>query len=152
MLTTVVVVLMGTTFIFTLVAGFRWWRGDEPMLVLGRGYWTPKVWLVRLCQPFLEPGEQIEHLLIAYQTILEPHWTLAVTDRAILILEPGVVRPGFNRWVRNRRHARRLPRSTRLGPIHGSGWIVIGGERFFVPARRTIAAIDAEAGFPPPND
>ncbi len=94
-LTAVVLAFMGTTFILTLVAMFRWWRGDEARFVPGRGFWTPKSLLARLCEPFLEPGEQIKHLLIAYQTIPEPHWTLAVTDRAIEAIdaEAGFPRP-----------------------------------------------------------
>lgn len=42
------------------------------------------------------------------------------------------------------------PGLPRLGPIHGEGWIVLDGERYFVPGqKRRIAAIDAEAGFAP---
>ncbi len=114
----------------------------------GLAFWTPKAELTRMCEPFLEPGEEIRHLLIGYRSILEPHWTLAVTDRAILVVEPGAIRPGLSRWVAGR-GARRMPRATRLGPVHGQGWIVIDGQRMFVPRRKeTIAAIDAEAGFP----
>ena len=120
------------------------------MHIPGEGWWTSKKELGRLAEPFLEPGEQIKHFLLAYQAISEPHWTVVVTDRAILVLEPGVVRPGFARWARGQR-ARRLPRSTRLGPVQGQGWILINGERFFVPNRRKVAAIDAEAGLPPPT-
>lgn len=105
----------------------------------------------RLAEPYLEEGEEIKQLLVAHQSILEPHWAIVVTDRAILVLEPGAVRPAITGRIRGR-HSRRVPRATRLGPIHGEGWIVVDGERFFVPGqKRTIAAIDAEAGFPPPT-
>lgn len=118
------------------------------MRIPGLNYWTPKKDLARLCEPFLEPGEQISHLLIAYQSMMEPHWVVAVTDRAILVLDPGVVRAGFARWIGGQR-VRRLPRATRLGPVYGQGWIVLDGQRFFVPGKkRAIATIDAEAGFP----
>ncbi len=122
----------------------------RPMRIPGVSFWTPKSELARLCEPFLEPGEEIKHLLIGFQSILEAHWAVVVTDRAILLLDPGVLRPGISRWVRGR-EAQRLPRLTRLGPISGQGWIVIDGQRFFMPgSKRKIAAIDAAAGFPPP--
>lgn len=116
--------------------------------IWSRGLSTSKKDLVRLAQPFLEPGEEVRHVVIAYQSVLEPHWAIVVTDRAIVLLEPGVIRPGFSRWVRGQR-ARRLPRHTRLGPIYGRGWILVDGERFFVPQRRQVAAVDAEVGFGP---
>jgi hypothetical protein len=113
------------------------------------GLWTTKTDVARLAAPFLEEGERIEHQLIAFQSILDLHWAIVVTDRAILVLEPGAVRPGFARWIRGAQ-ARRLPRGTQLGPIYGEGWIVLEGQRFFVPGSRgKTEAIDAEAGFPP---
>jgi hypothetical protein len=116
-----------------------------------RGLWTTKKDLAGLAAPFLQEGETIEHQLVAFQSILEPHWAIVVTNRAILVLEPGAIRPGVARWVRGSQ-ARRIPRATQVGPIHGEGWIVLDGERFFVPGRkRKIAEIDADAGFPPPN-
>lgn len=114
-----------------------------------KGLWTSTSELRKLAEPFLEPGEEIRHVLIANQSMLEPHWAIAVTDRAIVVLEPGVTRPGFSRWIRGR-EARRLPRATPLGPVYGAGWILRDGERFFLPGqKRRIAAIDAEAGFGP---
>jgi hypothetical protein len=87
--------------------------------------------------------------LVAFQGILDLHWAIVVTDRAILVLEPGAIRPGFARWIRGAQ-ARRIPRTTRLGPIYGQGWILLDGQRFFIPGqKRKIEAIDAEAGFPP---
>lgn len=116
---------------------------------LARGLWTSKKELARLAEPYLEDGEAIRHILVAHQSILEPHWAIIVTDRAILMVEPGAVRPATTGRIRGR-EARRLPRATRLGPVHGEGWIVVDGERFFVAGqKRTIAAIDADAGFPP---
>ncbi len=125
---------------------------DFAVRIPGLSGWTSKKELTRLVQPFLEPGEAIRHILIGYQSILEPHWTLVVTDRAILVLDPGVVRPGLSRWVKGK-EVRRLPRATRLGPIHGRGWIVVDGQPFFVPGnRRRIAAIDDEAGLSAATD
>lgn len=116
-----------------------------------KGLWTSKNELRELAGPYLEPGEVITDVLIAYQSILEPHWAIAVTDRAIVVLEPGAIRPGFSRWIRGQ-VARRLPRATRLGPVYGEGWILLDGERFFLPGqRRRIAAIDAESGMGPPT-
>ncbi len=114
-----------------------------------KGLWTTKTDLARLATPFLEEGERIEHSLVAFRSILDLHWAIVVTDRAILVLEPAAIRPGFARWIRGAQ-ARRLPRATRLGPIYGQGWILLDGQRFFIPGqKRKIEAIDSEAGFPP---
>ena len=129
-------------------SGRRARRPWTAVRIPGNPFWTSKKELARLAAPFLEPGEEIRHLLIGYRSMLEPHWALVVTDRAILVLDPGAVRPGFSRWLRGR-GARRLPRSTRLGPVFGQGWILVEGERMFVPmGKQAISAIDAEAGFP----
>ncbi len=69
------------------------------MRIPGITFWTPKPEIARVCAPYLEPGERIQHQLIGFKSIMEPHWAVVVTDRAVLVLSPGVMRPGFSRWV-----------------------------------------------------
>lgn len=56
------------------------WVIIAAMRIPGMPYFTSKEGPRRLCRPFLEPGERVQHLLSAYQSILEPHWVVAVTD------------------------------------------------------------------------
>jgi hypothetical protein len=116
-------------------------------------YWDSQKSLRRLCQSYLEPGEQIDHLLVGYRSLIMPRWLIAVTDRRIVVIEAdinprsGITRPFSDvpRMV--------LPRRTRLGPIYGHGWILLDDERVFVPmSKKKIAAIDEAAGFLPPTE
>ncbi len=115
-------------------------------------YWDTKTSLTRLAQTYLEPGTPIDHLLLGSRDPIMPRWLLVFTGESIVVIEvdvnpkSGITRPFSDvpRMV--------LPRKTRIGPIYGHGWILVGGQRLFVPmSKRKIAAIDAEAGFPPPN-
>ena len=114
-------------------------------------YWDTKKSLTRLAETYLEPGTRIDHLLLGSRNWIMPRWLLVFTKQEIVVIEvdvnprSGITRPFSDvpRMV--------LPRKTRLGPIYGHGWIFVGNERLFVPmSKRKIAAIDAEAGFPPP--
>lgn len=119
---------------------------------LFRLYWDTEKSLTRLAQNYLAPGTRIDHLLLGTRDLIMPRWLLVFTEQSIVVIEldvnprSGITRPFSNvpRMV--------LPRRTRIGPIYGHGWITVGGERLFVPmSKRKIAAIDAEAGFPPPT-
>lgn len=116
-------------------------------------YWASQKSLRRLCQTYLDPGERIDHLLVGYRSLVMPRWLIAVTDRRILVIEADInPRSGITRPFRDVPRTV-LPRSTRLGPIYGSGWILLDGERVFIPmSKKKIAAIDAAAGFPPTTD
>ncbi|HEY8524709.1 MAG TPA: hypothetical protein VIL48_07095 [Acidimicrobiales bacterium] len=78
-------------------------------------------------QPFLEPGEQVQHAFIV-QTGPSPYWMLltslvmfttkwyvvAVTDRAIV-----VARAPWWMASKPKQVVARLPRNTQLGPVSG---------------------------------
>ena len=103
--------------------------------------------LTKLAQPFLEPGEQLEHVVFAYRHWLDTQIVLAVTDRAIIVIEVWMGRLGVLRAAR-RRPVCRLPRRTRLGPVSPKGYIWMDGEPLAVrAAREEIAQIDMEGGF-----
>ena len=72
-------------------------------------------------QPLLEPGEQIQEIFPA-RTILRggggvaaKRWIVAATDRGIVVLSAKLFSQTTPRSV-----AVRLPRETRLGPVHGT--------------------------------
>jgi hypothetical protein len=116
-------------------------------------YWDTKKSLARLARNYLESGERIDHLLVGYRSMIMPKWLLVFTDRAIVVIEVDVnPRSGVTRPLSNESRMV-LPRRTRLGPIYGYGWIILNGERLlFLRGEKEIAAIDAEAGFPPPTE
>jgi hypothetical protein len=108
--------------------------------------------LRRLCEPCLEPGEEVRHLFSGWVTASLDRLVVAVTDRSILVVEVYLSPRG---WQPNRiRSCVRLPRATRIGPRYGAHWYVVDGKRIVVSVkshRSAIAAADAEMDFPPPD-
>ena len=127
--------------------GFRQlWRD------LHRGQIPGPEHLIVLVQPHLAPGEEVRHLFSGIRQMSSLiRWVVAVTDRRIIVVE---AKPGPFIWQPLRPTDEfQLPRETRLGPRSGRMWYVVAGYRLAVPLQedqRTIAAADAEMGFPPP--
>lgn len=111
--------------------------------------------MVERSQPFLEPGEQVRHVFQA-QTGWHPmlmavtYWAalffkyrvVCVTDRAIVIMESGKMKPAQPKAVINR-----LPRNVVLGPVSGLwGKTTATGEKLLVHKRfhKDITAADTE--------
>jgi len=101
------------------------------------------------CAPHLEPGEEIRQLFSGVLNISKDRWIVAVTDRSILVVEAS---PGTFIWQPLRLDGTfRLPRTTRIGPRHGSIWYALADTRFRVAQGRdqwAIAEADAAIGFP----
>ena len=105
----------------------------------------------------VEPGEAIEQVLLAQGgippslsvfggrlgTLLVHRRIVAVTDRAVLVLEAD--------WngTKPKRVLARLPRETRSGPVNGA-WAktTLGGERLYVNRKfhGAVTAADARIG------
>jgi len=113
--------------------------------------------LAERAQPLLEPGEQIQAILIT-QTGPSPYWVLVTTliffavkrrivvatDRAIVVVRAGTLSGTSAKEV-----MARLPRATRLGPVSGL-WakLELNGEKQWVHKRfhGDVAKADAAAG------
>jgi hypothetical protein len=106
--------------------------------------------------PFLEPGEQVRQVFMAQSgpsplfalvsywiVIIAGHYAIVVvTDRAVVVLRAGKLRPSVPKAP-----LQRLPRSTRLGPVSGLwGKVQLGGERYWVHKRfhKDVEAADAD--------
>lgn len=112
--------------------------------------------LAQRVQPFLEPGEEARHVVLA-QTGPHPlmilllyvfaFWMryriIVVTDRAVVILRASVLRPAAPKEL-----LQRLPRQTPLGaPLSGLfARTEIAGEKTYIHKRfhKDVAAADAE--------
>lgn len=106
---------------------------------------------------FLEPGEQVHHVLQAQTgpnpllgglTWLVWFWVktyvVVVTDRAVVLLPSSMWTPAKPRGV-----YKRLPRQTLLGPVSGL-WAqtTLDGERFWINKRfhKDVLAADTQLG------
>lgn len=119
--------------------------------------------------PFLEPGEEIHHVILAeagaspwmrlgvvigfgvwVMLLLMRPLIIAVTDRSVVVLRAGRIRSATAKSV-----LARLPRQTRLGPAGGAMWakVHVAGQRLWIHRRffKDVAAADAPLLAPPPT-
>lgn len=121
--------------------------------------------LASRAQPYLEPGEQVQHafmaqagphpfmiLLLYVFAFFFKYRIVVVTDRAIVVLKASLMRPSFPKEL-----LARLPRQTQIGRklsgIWGTGELngekIYINKRFHKDAAAADAAVSAPAAAPP---
>ncbi len=113
--------------------------------------------LAERAKPYLEPGEQVQHVFLAQSGpnpnlaalswlvyLFSKYRIVVVTDRSILVLAAkGMFRQSFPKSL-----IERLPRTTRLGPPSGALWskVNLPGEKTTWIHRRFYRDVEAADG------
>lgn len=114
--------------------------------------------LAERAQPFLEPGEQVQYaipaqtgphpmsILLGYvMAFFMKYRIIVATDRAIVVLKGGALRPTFPKEL-----LARVPRATTIGTKLSGLWGrgELNGENLYIHKRfqADVAAMDAAAG------